>query len=159
MAVGREEAAIVLEPGSATDRILRKGTMTAMQSLSDAPLTATLGGAAMPRFQDAHDQRAGAAAAAREFEDEVSNPSDDPLARPGRARHTPSGLHQLSRRYRGARRRPLVGHVHRAPSLCRTSDPPPSGARRRPGPRACRAPAPRRGAGTPSSRRSSRRPR
>lgn len=99
MAVGREEAAIVLEPGSATDRILRKGTVTAMQSLSDAPLTATLGGAAMPRFQDAHDQRAGAAAAAREFEDEVSNPSDGPLARPGRARHTPSGLHQLSRRY------------------------------------------------------------
>ena len=32
--------------------------------------------------------------------DEASDPSDDPLARPGRARHSPSGLHQLSRRYR-----------------------------------------------------------
>lgn len=72
--------------------------MTAMQSLSE-PLTATLDDATMPRFQDAHDQRAGAAAAARGFEDEVSNPSDDPLARLGRARHSPSGLHQLSRRY------------------------------------------------------------
>lgn len=68
--------------------------MTAMQSLSDTPLTATPDGVAMPRFQDAHDQRAGAAAAARGFEDEVSDPIDDPLARPGRARRTPSGLHQ-----------------------------------------------------------------
>lgn len=73
--------------------------MTAMQSLSDVPLKATPDGVAMPRFQDAHDQRAGAAAAAHGFEDEVSNPGDGPLARPGRARHTPSGLHQLSRRY------------------------------------------------------------
>lgn len=52
MTVGREEAAIVLESEIATDRILRKGTMTAMQSLSDAPLTATLDGATIPRFQD-----------------------------------------------------------------------------------------------------------
>jgi hypothetical protein len=73
--------------------------MATMRSLSDAPLTATPDGAAMPRFQDAHEQRAGAAAAARGFEDEVSDPSDGSLARPGRARHSPSGLHQLSRRY------------------------------------------------------------
>jgi transposase-like protein len=52
LTVGREEAAIVLESEIATDRILRKGTMTAMQSLSDAPLAATLAGATMPRFQD-----------------------------------------------------------------------------------------------------------
>ena len=52
MTVGPERAAIVLESEIATDRILRKGTMTAMQSLSDAPLTATLDGATMPRFQD-----------------------------------------------------------------------------------------------------------
>lgn len=52
MTVGPERAAIVLESEIATDRILRKGTMAAMQGLSDAPLTATLDGATMPRFQD-----------------------------------------------------------------------------------------------------------
>lgn len=52
MTVGREGADVVLESEIATGRILGKGTMAAMQSLSDAPLAATLGGATMPRFQD-----------------------------------------------------------------------------------------------------------
>lgn len=52
MTVSRKEADIVLESEIATGRILGKGTMTAMQSLSDAPLAATLGGATIPRFQD-----------------------------------------------------------------------------------------------------------
>lgn len=38
LTVGREEAAIVLKPEIATDRILKKGTMTSMQRLSDASL-------------------------------------------------------------------------------------------------------------------------
>jgi hypothetical protein len=42
LTVDREEAAIVLESGIATDWILRKGTMAAMPSLADAPLTASL---------------------------------------------------------------------------------------------------------------------
>lgn len=52
LTVGREEVAIALEPEIATDWILRKGTMTSTQRLSDAPLTAALDGATMPRFQD-----------------------------------------------------------------------------------------------------------
>jgi hypothetical protein len=52
LTVGREEAAVVPESEIATGRILGKGTMTAMQGLSDAPFAAILGGATMPRFKD-----------------------------------------------------------------------------------------------------------